>query len=163
MLVTGRSYWYQHCGGKCSFCVFVCLLFISVRASFVLVTQKATGNPWMIRRPWYPFPPLLLIFAHSCVHKQTYTQYLCLLYSHWNTESTKTHFLPTVSLANTHAKTPVLWYDEHLLSDIMLIFPKISFLNATPLTIELLSVPAIGHLYGDSCQVTAVKTAFLWC
>lgn len=60
-------------------------------------------------------------------------------------------------------KDPVPWCDEHLLSDIIAVFPDISFLNATPHTIELLSVPAIGNLCSDSCTATAVKTSFLWC
>lgn len=60
-------------------------------------------------------------------------------------------------------KDPVPWCDEHLLSDIIAVFPDISFLNGTPHTIELLSVPAIGNLCSDSCTATAVKTSFLWC
>lgn len=76
--------WPEHCGGKKVVSVFVCLLLISVKASFVLVTQNTTGNPWMIHRCTDPisfFHLLLLIFAHNRTHKQTNTQYLWLSHS----------------------------------------------------------------------------------
>lgn len=63
---------------------------------------------------------------------------------------------------HTHNNS-VLCCDEHLLSDILAIYPDISFLNATPHTIGLLSVPAIDNLCSDGCTATAVKTSFPWC
>lgn len=163
MLVTGSSS--QHCGGKCSFCVFFCLFLIHMKASFVLVTQKATGNPGMIRRC-----TALISFStsapHLCTRSRTQTNIhtiplpFTLTLKH---TVNKDPLSPLCLTCKHQRKDPVLPCDEHLLSDIILILLEISFLNATPLTIELLSVPAIGHLYGDSCQVTAVKTSFLWC
>lgn len=110
-------------------------------------------------QPWSSFPPLLIL-ANNHIHKQT--QYLGLSYSHWNAQTTKTRLLPSFSLVNTHAKT--LFYGTMNISYLISsLFSQINFLNATPHTIELLSVPAIGNLCSDSCTATAVKTSFLWC
>lgn len=101
-----------------SFRVFVCLLLISVKASFVLVTQNTTGNPWMIHRCTDPisfFHLLLLIFAHNRTHKQTHNT------SGFHTQSTKTHFLPSSSLVNTHSSAArwasLVWYRPYFPSD----------------------------------------------
>lgn len=110
--------WPEHCGGKKVVSVFVCLLLISVKASFVLLTQNTTGNPWMIHRCTAPisfFHLLLLIFAHNRTHKQTHNT------SGFHTQSTKTHFLPSSSLVNTHSSAArwasLVWYGPYFPSD----------------------------------------------
>lgn len=150
----------QESAGKSKFCVLVCLFPIYVKTPFVLVLGKHSENnrkavddmTW--HSPDLAFPPLLVLannhntstfHAHIEMHGQQ-----------------KVTFPLFPTCKHTH-NNPVLCCDEHLLSDILAIYPDISFLHATPHTMGLLSVPAIDNLCSDSCTATAVKTSFPWC
>lgn len=106
------------------FLVFVCLLLISVKASFVLVTQNTTGNPWMIHRCTALisfFHLLLLIFAHNRTHKQTHNtsgfshsvdkdslSSLCLTCKHTRSEMSISRLIPSLFSLRAASLTPHL-------------------------------------------------------
>ncbi len=134
-------------------CLFVCFLSIT-KASFVTVT---TGNP---RTRWRYTALIFLSTSAShlytqSVHKHTHT------HTHTHTHNDSTFILTPECRDNKDSLSFLFLTCKHaeslfcgkmnISSDIIRISPEISFLNATPLTIELLSVPQIGHLSHHSC------------
>lgn len=130
---------------------------------FVFLTSPAQKPPlfWLLRntRKLRNDPishgPDLISTLHLC--SQSNKPKIPLPF--FNTQQTKTHFLSSTHLCKKHCSMvrwpSADWYQS--------CFGKICFLNATPLTIRLLSNPLIDHLCRDSYEATAAKTSSPWC
>lgn len=115
------------------FCIYLPVTYL-MKASFVVLNKKA--HEWHgAAQPPYLFPLLCSTSLHSRTRKQTHTpKSFCRSLKH----NVRKH------------PDPALWSDKHLSPDRIHIFPEISFLNATPRTMELLSEPTTGHRCSDS-------------
>lgn len=138
----------------------VCLLLNKTNPSVSLSAERRAGNPWEI---WHRTAPIsvstsALILANQKKTKTNTIHLPCSLTP--SCADNKDSPFPLYLACKHTLKDAVLRLDEHLWSDSV---PKIGFLNATPLTMGLLSLPVIAQLHGDGCLDTAAKTSLLWC